>query len=355
MKFLYKKIVIKIGTNVLTQEDGTLDLKVMREIVEQIALLKKQGLDLIIVSSGAMGAGQALINLSKKSNDVSTRQVLAAIGQSRLMNIYSDFFAKHNFLCAQILATKSDFRDREHYLNMKNCFENLLQDRVIPIVNENDVVSVSELMFTDNDELAGLIASMMNFETVISLTCVDGIYDGDEVIPEINSKKFAKLEKIISPGKSKFGRGGMLTKAKIAKRLSSLGISTHIVNGKRKGVILELLQNNKIGTKFLAQKGISSTKRWLAASEGHEKGVVYVNKCAGEVLTSKNNIASLLPVGITKIEGDFEKGDIIKIKNDKKEDIAYGMAGYSSETARKYLGKQGKRELVHYDYLFVKS
>jgi len=354
MKFLYKKVVLKIGTNVLTGEDGNLDLEVMRELVDQIAFLKKEGLQIVVVTSGAMGAGRALISLPEKLSDVSARQVLAAVGQSRLMNIYSNLFEKHKLLCAQILATKSDFRDRQHYLNMKNCFESLLHDRIIPIVNENDVVSVSELMFTDNDELAGLIASMMNFEVVISLTCVEGIYDGDHVISEIDLKKFSKLEKIISPGKSKFGRGGMITKAKIAKRLSSLGIATHIANGKTKNVVLKILNQAKIGTKFLPQKGVSSAKRWLAGSEGHEKGIVYVNKCAGEVLTLKNNIASLLPVGITKIEGDFEKGDIIKIKNEKEEDIAYGMAGYSSETAKKYLGHKGKKELVHYDYLFIK-
>jgi len=159
----YKKVVVKLGTNVLTRTNGALDITSISHIVDQIVQLKQQGIEVILVSSGAVGAGRSAIQLSKNLNKIVQRQVYSAIGQIHLLNLYNNLFGNHQIFCAQVLATKEDFRDRTHYLNMKNCFQALLRDNVIPIVNENDVISVNELMFTDNDELAGLIASL-NFK-----------------------------------------------------------------------------------------------------------------------------------------------------------------------------------------------
>src|SRR6201995_2471066 len=183
MAFNYHRIVIKIGSNVFTQPDGLPDNQRISHLVAQIAEIKQSGKEVILVSSGAVASGRSMITISEKSDAVAARQLLASIGEVKLINTYSNLFDQYQILCSQILVTKEDFRDRMHYLNMRNCLEVLLQHQVIPVVNENDVVSVTELMFTDNDELAGLIASMMNAQALIILTNVNGIYDGDPKLP----------------------------------------------------------------------------------------------------------------------------------------------------------------------------
>src|ERR1700748_694576 len=183
MAFNYHRIIIKIGSNVFTQKDGLPDLKRIHHLVEQIAQIKKRGREVILVSSGAVASGRSLITVAEKHDAVAARQLLASIGQVKLINTYAQLFERFKILCSQVLVTKEDFRDRMHYLNMKNCLEILLQHGVIPVVNENDVVSVTELMFTDNDELAGLIASMLNAQALIILSNVDGLYDGNPKLP----------------------------------------------------------------------------------------------------------------------------------------------------------------------------
>ena len=350
--FKYKTAVIKVGTHVLTKADGLLDEEIILQIVSQIATLKRAGVKVILVSSGAMGAGRALIKESDGLSDVVRRQLLAAVGQVQLMNIYAKYFSAKNYLCAQVLAAKEDFRDRRHYLNMKNCFEALLRDDIVPIVNENDVVSVGELMFTDNDELAGLIAAMMNVDALIILTTVSGVLDEQgKLIPEVNGE--INIEEQVSPGISKMGRGGMRTKCRVALKVSSLGIPTYIVDGRQAGVLITIAQGKKIGTFFPAAARKSNVKKWIAQAQGQEKGEVWINKRAQEVLCEKGKAASLLPVGVTKVEGDFNKGDIIKIRGEKGKELGYGVAQYGAQQAREYIGKKGKRELVHYDYLYL--
>lgn len=356
----YKKVVIKIGTNVLTKEDGKLDTKVIKDIVDQVAKLKKQNIEVILVSSGAMGAGRTMIDLQPSSSDVSKRQILSAVGQIKLMETYKDLFSKHKMLCAQVLATKEDFRDRNHYLNMRNCFTALLHDKIVPIVNENDVVSISELMFTDNDELAGLIAAMMNVDAVIILTCVEGIFDRDpkekdaKIIRQIDPIK-DNFKKFIAPTKSLMGRGGMITKGQVAAKLSKLGITTHIAHGKSSGALVDILKGKEIGTTFTKQKKTSSVKKWIAHSTGQEKGKVFINEGAQKIIYSKSKAASLLPIGITKIEGSFQKGDLLKIFNQSGKDLGLGIAQYGSSTAKKYIGKKNKKELIHYNYLYLED
>src|SRR6201985_3045499 len=179
MAFNYKRVIVKIGSNVITNEDGLPKTKHISHLVEKKAAIKKQGIEVTLVSSGAVASGRSLISVSEKADAVAARQLLASIGQVKLINTYSALFEQYDMLCSQILVTQEDFRDRLHYLNMRNCLEVLLQHQVIPVVNENDVVSVTELMFTDNDELAGLIASMLNAQALICLTNVEGIYEGE--------------------------------------------------------------------------------------------------------------------------------------------------------------------------------
>lgn len=353
-----KKIIVKVGTNVITEASGLLNLTILEQLVKQLVTLQKNGVSVILVSSGAMGAGRSLIRLKEDVNTVVKRQVLASVGQIKLMETYLALFQKHGSLCSQVLVTKEDFRDRTHFLNMKNCFEALLGSGVVPIVNENDVVSVDELMFTDNDELAGLIACMMDTDSLILLSNVDGIYDKNpteknaQLIHKVDSK--TSIQKFIAPTKSSFGRGGMATKAKTTKRLAAMGISTFIANGRRENVLLDLLEGKEVGTEFIrAEKKPSGIKRWIASSEGNEKGVVTINAGAEKIL--KEKIASLLPVGITKIEGEFQKGDMLKIQNENGEGVGYGVAVYGSAAAKKIIGKSGEKPLIHYNYLFFIS
>jgi len=315
MSFNYNRIIIKIGSNVLTQNDGLPDINRITHLVDQIASIKKQGKQVILVSSGAVASGRSLITISEKYDAVAARQLLASIGQVKLINTYSQLFERFNILCSQVLVTKEDFRDRMHYLNMKNCLELLLQCDVIPVVNENDVVSVTELMFTDNDELAGLIASMLNAQALIILSNVDGIYNGDpklagsSVINEINGETI-DFSSFVNSGKSQFGRGGMITKSTMAQKVAALGIAVHIANGTKDNILTDVLEDNVIHTRFIPNKTASGKKKWLAHSENYATGIVQVNDGAKTALTS-NRATSLLPVGLVNILSDFKKKAIL--------------------------------------------
>jgi len=356
---MYKRVIVKIGSGVISK-DGQLDVQIVEHIVEQIVLLNKSGIEIVLITSGAVATGRGILKLNEKTDSIVQKQVFASVGQVKLMSFYSNLFGKHGYTCAQVLVTKEDFRDRQHYLNMKNCLENLLQDNVVPVVNENDVIAITELIFTDNDELAGLIASQLNADAVIILTSVDGVLDGSpkdpksQVISEIEFAKSSSFEKHITDDNSTSGRGGMHTKFGIAKKLATQGITTHIASGRRRNTIVDVVEGKSVGTKFIPNRKLSATKRRLAYSEGLSKGAVYVNKCAQDILLSKKAI-SLLPVGIVKVEGEFQKSDVIEIRNEAKKKLGFGIAQYDSNKARGSMGKKKKRALVHYDYMFLES
>ncbi|MFI5163257.1 MAG: glutamate 5-kinase [Sphingobacteriales bacterium] len=359
MSYNYQRIVIKIGSNVLTQKDGLPDLTRISHLVEQVAEIKIQGKEVILVSSGAMASGRSLINVSEKFDAVAARQLLASIGQVKLINTYAQLFEKFGILCSQVLVTKEDFRDRMHYLNMKNCLEILLQHQVIPIVNENDVVSVTELMFTDNDELAGLIAAMLNAQALIVLTNVDGIYDGDpaldnsRVVEEITGTD-VDFSLFVASGRSQFGRGGMITKSTMAQKTAQLGIAVHIANGTKNNIIPDVLANKATHSYFVPNRTASGKKKWIAHSEHSATGSVQVNEGARVALTS-GKASSLLPVGVVKIIADFEKGEIIKLVDEDNKTVGLGIAEYGADKAGEWMGQKNKKPLVHYDYLYIHS
>lgn len=261
---MYKKIIIKIGTGVISKKNRKLNPRVLKLLVDQAATIRKKGIEVIIVTSGAVGTGRGLITIEDGTDSVVQKQVYAAVGQVKLMGMYARYFAKHGIFCAQILATKEDFRDKEHYANMKNCMENLLRDNVVPVVNENDTVAIAELVFNDNDVLAGLIASHLKMDAVIILTSVDGVFAGNpkdknaHVISEIPYAEISSFEKYLMPDKSEFGSGGMLTKFKVARELAEKGITTHIANGLNHDVLLDILEGKSVGTKFLPQRKTTS-------------------------------------------------------------------------------------------------
>lgn len=352
-----KVIVIKIGSNVLTQEDGLPDLIRMEKLVLQIQNLMSQGKKLVLVSSGAVAFGRQAIPLPEKLNPVFKKQIWASTGQIRLIHEYQQRFEKQGVQIAQILVTKEDFRDRKHFLNMKNCIQALLAQGILPIINENDTVTITELMFTDNDELAGLTAAMIDADTLILLTNVDGIYTGNPTEPgskliEKVSSSMPEISNYISASKSSFGRGGMLTKYAMAKKSADLGIQVYIANGKRDNILQEFAEGKIKCTQFEAKKSTHSTKKWLAHGASYYKGELTVNAGAKASLTSEV-IRSLLPIGISMLEGEFSKGDILLIKDEKGEKIGLGRAEYNSKLAQERLGQKNQKALIHYDYLYL--
>ena len=357
MSVSYKKLVIKIGSNVLSKENGLPDLEQMSRLTDEIAALKKQGIQLVVVSSGAVAAGKGLVTVKPKSDVVAARQLLASVGQVALIHNYSDLFKRHQLVCSQVLVTKDDFRDRLHYRNMHNCFEILLQHDIIPVVNENDVISITELMFTDNDELAGLIASMIYADALIILTNVNGLYNGDPsdpssaIIEEVDPS-MTDFSSMITTKKSNFGRGGMLTKCYMASKIAQLGIAVHIGNGTMEGILHKILAGNIKHTRFLPFKGVSGKKRWIAHTDKYSKGMVQVNNGAKIALTGAK-ASSLLPVGIIGIKGEFKKKDIIKIIDEEERLIGLGIAEYNSDKAVELVGQKNQKPLVHYDYLYL--
>ena len=360
MSLLYNKIVVKIGSNVLTREDGMLDISRMSHIVDQISSLRKVGLQVILVTSGAVAAGKAEVDLQRKLDPVSCRQLWSAVGQVKLINQYAELFHEKGITCAQVLTTKENFSDRLHYLNMRNCITTLLENGVVPVVNENDTISVTELMFTDNDELSGLITSMMDMEALIILTNVDGVFTGspDEpgsrLISSINRGEILNIE-AISGKKSSFGRGGMLTKFHIASKLAGQGISVHIANGTKINTLSDILKINKeaVHTFFVpAIKKSTGVRKWLAHSDDFAKGEVIINNGAREVLLSDKAV-SLLLIGIIRVDGFFKNGDIVRVKGLNGECIGLGKASYSSEEVQKEMGGKKSKPFIHYDYLYL--
>ena len=367
------RIAVKIGSNVLTRRDGTLDVTRMSALVDQVAELHKAGVEIILVSSGAVASGRSEIHPAKKLDSVDQRQLFSAVGQAKLINRYYELFREHGIPVGQVLTMKENFATRRHYLNQKNCMTVMLENGVIPIVNENDTISVSELMFTDNDELSGLIASMMDAQVLIILSNIDGIYNGSpadpasEVIRKIEPGK--DLSSYIQTSKSSFGRGGMLTKTNIARKVADEGITVIIANGKRDNILVDLLhqelpslfpdvQSSALDsqltyTHFIpAPQPVSSVKKWIAHSEGFAKGELHIDDCATKVLASDKAV-SILPIGITDVRGEFEKDDIVRIIDFEGNPIGVGKANCSSEQAREAMGKHGKKPVVHYDYLYI--
>ncbi|HKK42022.1 MAG TPA: glutamate 5-kinase [Bacteroidales bacterium] len=355
----FNRITIKVGSNVITQKDGSLNDGRILRIVEDIAVLYRQGVEVLLITSGAVAAGRESIMLSRKTNIVAARQIWAAIGQVKLMSSYQFLFGKYGIQAGQLLATKDSFRDRRNYLNMKNCISAMLENRVLPIVNENDAISINELMFTDNDELSGLISSMMDCQTLIILSNVDGIYrgspedEGSKLIRSVDSGS-ESMEKFISSDKSGFGRGGMMTKYFIAKKIAAEGIDVFIANGLRDSIIADIIGGKDVPyTRFMAgEQKETGVKRWLYHSDTFAKGSVVINSGAKEALMGEK-ATSLLMIGITGINGFFRKGDIVRIIDEDGNYLGLGQAQYDSDKAVENIGMKLRKPFIHYDYLFI--
>lgn len=359
MKTIGKKsvVTIKIGSNVITNHLGFPDEQVIASISRQVKALKEDGHQVILITSGAVAAGRSIYQFHKKTDTVVQRQVLASIGQVKLISLYKEFFDQQGIICSQVLVTKEDFKSRNHYLNMKNCLSALLNNQIVPVINENDVISVTELMFTDNDELAGLVSAMINTDMLIILTNVDGVFDGDPTLPgtkliDTYDPARINLNEISTGKKSGFGRGGILTKCQTSEKIAGMGIPVHIANGRTENVVLRILADEKIGTRFPARKLTSNFKKYMAHAYEEPKGKVVINNGAKDILLS-DKAKSLLPVGITQIIGKFKKGDIIRIVDEKDHEVGLGLARYGFKKAKEVIGLKNQKPIVHYDHLYL--
>lgn len=356
-----ERIVIKIGSQILTRDDGTLNLTRMSALVDQIAVLHQNSIEVILVSSGAVASGKSEIKVKGRLDTISARQLYSAVGQVKLINRYYDLFHQHGIVCGQILATKEDFATRRHYLNQRNCIQVMLDNKVVPIINENDAISVHELMFTDNDELSGLVATMMGCRKLIILSSIDGIYSGNptesgsHVIKEINPGD-EDIASYIQSSKSTTGRGGMTTKYNVARKVADEGIEVIIANGCHENILTDLMgEKEVVCTRFVpAKTRATSVKKWIAHSDSFTKGEIYINEGARVALLSDKAI-SLLPVGVTKIIGNFEADDIVRIMDEYGNQIGLGRTSYDSRNAEKIIGRNNQKAIIHYDYLCIEK
>ena len=355
-----RRIVVKIGSQVLCDPQGALNREVLASLVDQLSGLAGQGHQLLLVSSGAVAAGSGIAGdrLARIGDPVVRKQVLAATGQVRLMETYRALFEKRGLTVAQVLTSKSDFQTRRHYLNMRGCIEALLAAGIVPIVNENDVVSTTELMFTDNDELAGLLAGMVNADLLCLLTTVPGVFDGDPDDPathciETWDDSRHQIEEIVQRGTSALGRGGMHSKLAMALKTARLGTGVVIACGSEPDILLRIVGDQGVGTYFPPRGEASPAKRWLASADAHAAGWVTVNAGAASALLDRSRLASLLPVGVEAVEGRFSRGDVIQIRDANGTVLGCGRACYDHEEALHLMGKRGQKPLIHYDYLYL--
>ncbi len=354
-----KRIIAKIGSQVLCDAGGALNRDLLSRLVRQLGALSSDGWQVLLVTSGAVAAGNSLAGerIQRISDPVARKQVMAATGQVQLMETYRELFQRQGLPVAQVLTSKSDFQTRRHYLNMRGCIEALLTAGIVPIVNENDVVAVTELMFTDNDELAGLLAGMVNADLLCLLSTVPGVYDGDPDDPATRcidcwDDQRHQIEDIVSRGTSTLGRGGMHSKLAIARKTAKLGTEVVIADGADPEIISKIL-GASAGTRFPALGDASPAKRWLASADDHATGSVTVNAGAENALTDCSRLASLLPVGIEAVDGRFNRGDVIQILNPGGRVLGCGRARYDHQEAERLMGQRGQKPLIHYDYLYL--
>ncbi len=355
----YRRIVAKLGTNVLTAGTNQLDLGVMASLVGQIARLHHRGIEVIIVSSGAIAAGKHKLGITKERKDIPFRQVMASVGQSRLMQAYEQLFAWHGITVAQALLTKADLSDRAGYLNARNTLLALLELGVIPIVNENDVVAIDEIKgarFGDNDNLSAMVANLVDADILILLTDIGGLFTADpnrdkgaKLIPRVD-RIDGEIERLARRTAGVRGTGGMETKIQAAKLATASGVAVVIASGREPDVITALVSGEAIGT-FFPPTGtkMESRKRWMLSGLS-SRGKLVIDD--GAVVALREHGKSLLPAGIAEVYGEFERGDIVNVVDARGEKIACGISNYSSDDIAIIKGARSDQiqRLLGYEY-----
>ncbi len=354
-----KRAVVKVGSNVLSEDNG-LNLTVIRSISRQICRLIEKGLDVILVSSGAMASGVKKVGLYKRPDEIPKRQAIAAIGQAGLIIEYEKAFARYHKKVAQILLTGDDLNNRKRYLNARNTIHTLLEWQVVPIVNENDTVMIEEIKFGDNDNLAAMITLLMDANILINLTDIDGLFTKDPrtnpdaelitLVPTINKS----IKKIAGDIPGPLGTGGMLSKVDAARKVTSAGVPMVIANGHKSDILLKLFSGKELGTFFVPkEKKLKSRKCWIAFTL-QPKGAIIIDDGAARAIVNRGK--SLLPSGIVRVEGEFSIGAPVEFKNDDNKKLGTGLVNYSSIDIRKIMGlksSQIKKRLGYKPYDYV--
>ncbi len=363
-----RRIVVKVGSSILASVEKGLQYEVFSRLSKEISDLKREGYEIVLVSSGAIAAGMEKLGYQTRPQAITQKQATAAVGQTRLMNIYETYFSRFQQRVAQVLLTHDDLSHRRRFLNARNTLLALLELGIIPIINENDTVVVEEIKFGDNDNLSALITNLVGADLLIILTDMEGLCDSDPrvnpharcipLVEEIN----ADLEGIIGETKSKTSVGGMVSKIQAAKKASRFGIPTVVARGTREGVLRQILKGKEIGTLILPKgEALSSRKHWIAFIP-KPKGDVIVDDGAKKAVVQRGK--SLLPSGVVKIRGSFDRGDLVTCLGPRGKEFARGLVNYSATELEKIKGLRSNQiqstlgykysdEVIHRDDLVV--
>lgn len=358
-----RRVVIKVGSSTLTDQAGRIDLNYIRDLASQIAEQHKDGLQLILVTSGAIRAGSERLSMDGRPRTLPEKQAAAAVGQGLLLQVYTDFFDHFGVTAAQVLLTRDDFRDRTRYLNARNTLNALLELQCVPIVNENDTVAVDEIRFGDNDTLAAMLAAATEADTLILLSDVEGLYNGtpDNLVSEIEEIT-PEIETLAGGAGSETGTGGMRAKIEAAKIAMNCGVTMVIAHGRRERVIADVLAGENIGTWFrCVGKCLANRKRWIAFG-AQVQGTITINEGAKKMIAGRGK--SLLAAGIVGVTGGFAAGDLVAIDDESGSRIARGLTNYGAEDLKKIQGKRsdqieavlGQREfdeVIHRDNMVL--
>jgi len=363
-----KRWVVKIGSALLTDNGRGLNHNALMNWAEQIATLREQGLEIVLVSSGSVAEGMNRLGWSVRPHSLHELQAAAAVGQMGLIQAYESCFKQHKLHSAQVLLSHDDLSNRNRYLNARSTLKTLLELGTIPIVNENDTVATEEIRFGDNDTLAAMVANLIEADLLVILTDQDGLYDCDPrggtnaCLIKQASANDQKLETYAGGAASDISRGGMLTKVLAAQKASRSGTHTIIANGQLDQVLLKLSQGEDIGTQLLAEKPVlTARKRWIA-NQLRVNGILQLDTGAEKIITTGGK--SLLAVGITKVTGSFKRGDAVSCHSADGKEIARGLVNYAADECRKLAGKASdqieatlgyvdEQEIIHRDNLIV--
>ena len=362
-----KRAVIKIGSGVLTRKNG-LNLNLIDDLATEVCKIRNKGIEIILVSSGAIAAGLKKAGLSKRPTSLSQMQALAAMGQSNLIMAYEEAFSRQGAKAAQILLTRDDLTHRGRYLNARNTLMTLLSWKIIPIINENDTVGIDEIKFGDNDNLSALVVNLTESHLLVNLTNIDGLYDKDprrhpdaQLIPLVE-KVDRRITRAANAIPGFLGTGGMASKLTAARNISLGGIASIIANGSRPNILKDVFSGKSCGTFFMPEvSALNSRKQWIAFTK-KTKGTLVIDEGAERALTK--NGKSLLPSGIISVQGRFSMGDSVDIQGKSKQKIAIGMVNYSSGDLQKIIGAKTSQieailgyrhddEIVHRDNLIL--
>lgn len=347
------RLVVKLGTGVLTDRRKQPDAEQMEQLVAQVAARRQAGQEVVLVTSGAVGAGMGLLGYDKRPTELDELQACAAVGQSRLMAAYERLFARFNLHVAQVLLTHDDLAHHERHLNARNTLVTLLRRGVVPVINENDAISLTELKFGDNDRLSALVACLLPADLLVILTTVDGLVENlgqpcQRTIPVIE-RIDAEVEKLAGGTSSATAVGGMTSKIQAAKIVMRAGIPLVIAAGGKRDVLARILAGEAEGTLFVPQPNkLKGRKRWIAFFH-HPKGALFVDDGAKRALREKGK--SLLPPGVARCEGDFAAGDVVRICDLDGTEFARGLSAFDAAAVR--ARQLPRTEVVHRDNLVI--